>query len=308
MMQSVVQSRIGGLLFWMWFALSWPVACGEGRANVSGTVTVNGSPQSSPGGSFAVEPRSTAGYPRGTSVTLRAIPKPGYRFAYWTGDIGGFENPVPVVLDRSMTVGALFQRETLPETVREVANPAVTPHVPLLGQPIQLRATVQGGQGMVRIRWLHKASSSTNSISVLRDDIRDVSGGPVVVEYASDAARFGFYSIVAQWENASYGAIDLAAVRGDVGLTWESPAGTTVEVEPSSGIGYVRGTAVRLRVIGPPGIAFSRWTGDLADRGSENPTVVILNESKHATFQLQALQALVRAEYVRVLGVEIISS
>ena len=48
--------------------------------------------------------------PRDSEVDLKALPRPGYRFAGWAGDAGGFANPVSVTMDGNKTVSATFER------------------------------------------------------------------------------------------------------------------------------------------------------------------------------------------------------
>jgi beta-glucanase (GH16 family) len=47
-------------------------------------------------------------YPTGTKVTLKAVPRIGYRFEGWEGDLKGSKNPVAVKLSKNMTISAKF--------------------------------------------------------------------------------------------------------------------------------------------------------------------------------------------------------
>ncbi len=73
------------------------------------------------GGSITKNP-DTATYPRGTSVTLTAVPGNGYRFVSWTGDASGTNKTTSITMDGNKTVGAVF--ELLPTYTVDVS---VTP-------------------------------------------------------------------------------------------------------------------------------------------------------------------------------------
>ncbi|RYD28382.1 MAG: hypothetical protein EOP86_23170, partial [Verrucomicrobiaceae bacterium] len=47
-------------------------------------------------------------YAFGTTATLTATPDAGYVFTGWTGDAGGTDNPLPVLMDSDRTIGAVF--------------------------------------------------------------------------------------------------------------------------------------------------------------------------------------------------------
>jgi hypothetical protein len=46
--------------------------------------------------------------PHGSAITVNAVPYPGYRFAYWSGDIFTSDNPVTVVVDRDLSICPRF--------------------------------------------------------------------------------------------------------------------------------------------------------------------------------------------------------
>ncbi|MCH1548191.1 MAG: hypothetical protein L7S44_06520, partial [Flavobacteriaceae bacterium] len=47
-------------------------------------------------------------YNSGTVVELTAIPKDGWEFKEWTGDLSGTENPINITIDKAKTVKAIF--------------------------------------------------------------------------------------------------------------------------------------------------------------------------------------------------------
>ncbi|MCB9137912.1 MAG: hypothetical protein H6642_06155 [Caldilineaceae bacterium] len=62
-------------------------------------------------GSVSASPAMSA-YPSGTEVTLTATADFGWRFAGWSGDAGGANNPTTFVMDRNKTVVATFVAES----------------------------------------------------------------------------------------------------------------------------------------------------------------------------------------------------
>ena len=50
-------------------------------------------------------------YQRATEATLEANPEPGYLFSGWTGDAAGTDNPLVILMDQNLTVGATFEAD-----------------------------------------------------------------------------------------------------------------------------------------------------------------------------------------------------
>jgi hypothetical protein len=74
-------------------------------------VTIHISPVD--GGAVAQSPQDCdggLGYSAGLTVTLTALPGPGYRFDEWTGGVKSAANPIDVVVAQDMTVTARFSR------------------------------------------------------------------------------------------------------------------------------------------------------------------------------------------------------
>ena len=63
-------------------------------------------------GSVNVSPvMPSAGYSRGTLVTLTAVPAAGYDFVAWSGALSGSLNPATLTMDAAKTVGATFRKQ-----------------------------------------------------------------------------------------------------------------------------------------------------------------------------------------------------
>ncbi len=250
-------------------------------------VTRGGFPQ---GGILVAEPASAAGYVRGSVVTLRVILPQGHVLDHWTGDLSGSENPKVVVMDRNLTVGAVLRNESQGALPRAILDREVTPRAPTLGQPMRVTATVRGGKGPITVRWFRQIGPVR---LVDREERRQRDQESVVVEFETQQAQYGHHYLEAEWGDGAVVRKDLASVRGDVSLTSEHPYGSYAELQPATDLDYLRGSSVLLRLVCPPEMQFVRWIGDLADRGSENPTMVILDRSKHAVFEFRTVMTLI---------------
>jgi uncharacterized repeat protein (TIGR02543 family) len=51
-------------------------------------------------------------YTTGSTATLTAVPQPGYVFTGWTGDASGTQNPLAIVVDSDLSIGASFAPDT----------------------------------------------------------------------------------------------------------------------------------------------------------------------------------------------------
>ncbi len=80
-------------------------------------------------GSVLRDPDS-AEYDHGDTVTLTAVPGPGYHFVAWSGDTAGTVNPFGVVMDAGKSVTALFESEGVTSPV------AVGPDWTLVSVPV----------------------------------------------------------------------------------------------------------------------------------------------------------------------------
>ncbi len=90
------------------------------------------------GGEVGVTPpRESGGYQPGSEVTLEARAANGYRFASWSGDASGMDNPVTIVVDSPKAVTAVFERQFVFPWWAIVAAAAVALLI-LLGLPLEM--------------------------------------------------------------------------------------------------------------------------------------------------------------------------
>gem|GEM_PF-3241524 len=136
---------------------------------------------------------------------------------------------------------------------------------------------------------------------VLKRERRERQEESVSLEFEAPPALLGLYQLQVRWLDTTATERDIALVRGDVTLTKGAKYPTSIEVSPMGPIDYVRGSSARVQAQCPPELEFVRWIGDLADRGSENPTMVVLDRSKHAEFEFRMVMGVIRTGLIRCL-------
>ncbi len=192
----------------------------------------------------------------GNTVTLTAVPDPGWVFAGWGDDLSGTDNPGFILLDTSKTVSANFVEETfiLDVTLFGAGSVTVSPDQPsyTTGQTISLSAIPDTGS--LFIAWGGDISGSTN---------------PYILVMDSDK------TVEAYFQTGCY----------DLNVT-DSPndAWGNVAVSPGpdcNGTQYNHGTVVSLLANPATGFVFNEWSGALS--GSSNPTLLTMNGDRNVT-------------------------
>ncbi|MEZ6019205.1 MAG: DUF1349 domain-containing protein [Planctomycetota bacterium] len=84
------------------------------------TLTISPAPAN---GTIVVDP-VLSGYSCGETVTVEAIPAPGYLFQGWGGDLSGSTNPTSLVMDQDRVISATFNLDLTPPVI---ANLTVVP-------------------------------------------------------------------------------------------------------------------------------------------------------------------------------------
>ncbi len=105
-------------------------------------------------GSVTLAPPGGA-YPAGTRVTLTALPAPGWAFAGWSGDLGGAQSPVTLVLDGDRSVAAAFL--PLPPPNQAPSGSILEPPGPVsveVGQPLQFSGSGTDPDGHLPLVYL----------------------------------------------------------------------------------------------------------------------------------------------------------
>jgi len=191
-------------------------------------------------------------YSAGRQVGLTATPAEGWHFVRWSGDISGTTALIPITMNSSMTVTAVFEpnaeQYTLTVNVQGqgTTDPAVGQHAYASGAQVDLSATAASGWHFVR--WQGDVSSTDQSIQVSMDR-----GKTVTAVFAQDAAN---YTLTME-------------VQGQ---------GTT---DPAAGQHvYAANTQMNLSATASAGWRFDHWEGALTS--SANPAALTLDGNKTA--------------------------
>ncbi len=72
------------------------------------------------------EVAGTGSYEAGTTVTLTALPAPGYAFLHWSGGVSGSSNPISLRLEEDVEVNAVFVPQASYEAIYNAGREAVT--------------------------------------------------------------------------------------------------------------------------------------------------------------------------------------
>jgi PKD repeat protein len=169
----------------------------------SGSAKVNGTTCSLPwSGSF----------PSGSSVTLEAIADEGWRFASWSGDASGPDNPITVEVNQSISVVATFvQLGEFTLTVTKVGSGTVRVNgteqtLPWTGpffEGSEVVVEAVAGSTQEFVEWSGDASGSDNPLTVLMDGDKAIIANFMCVESPFADVSCDYWAaapIIATWE------------------------------------------------------------------------------------------------------------
>jgi uncharacterized repeat protein (TIGR02543 family) len=180
----------------------------------------------------------------GTTAELTAIPNPGYAFTGWTGAASGTANPLSVLMNGDMTIGAAFTRQyTL--TSDPLVNGTITGMTAdgkyLTGTNATLTAVP--AQGYAFTGWTGAANGTANPLSLLMNGDKTI-GATFTRQYT---------------------------------LTSDSLSNGMITGMPTGG-NYLTGTTATLTAVPAQGYAFTGWTG--AATGTANPLSLLMDADK----------------------------
>lgn len=218
------------------------------------------STQVSPEGSGSISPISGM-YNKGVEVEVTAQPNEEYIFKNWTGDAGGNENPMTIVMTDDMVITANFEKRTYALSVEILGQGTVEEQIVQAkssneypsGTNVQLTAIPEPEWQFVK--WDGDHTGTEN---------------PLVLTVTEPL------SLTAVFEKVNYA------------LTVQIEGQGTVEEEivaAKSSTDYPSGTTVQLTAIPEEEWEFMQWSGDHV--GNENPLVLSIIEplSLTATFE-----------------------
>jgi uncharacterized protein (TIGR03437 family) len=230
-------------------------------------LTTQASPPSQ--GSVAADPASSDGtYADGASVALTAIPKDGFTFSNWSGDLTGSDNPAFVLMTQARNVTANFSACTF----------AISPGA--------IRISQSGGVGEITITtpaacsWTAWTPTSWIMLPVMTHGTGSGKFRYTISASPDDSVRTGVINVAGQAIEVRQGTP--AQPEAQLTLQANPAALGSVTANPSSAGGYyTKGTTVQLTAAAKPGQWFSGWSGDLA--GAANPASVTLNSNLSIT-------------------------
>ncbi len=131
-------------------------------------------------------------YPYGTIVELTAVPKTGWRFDEWQGDVSGTETSIRVRVDRDKEVTAFFVEQLASLNVDIVGRGKVEQAVVASSYPhgTTVKLTAVADDGYEFIRWSGDIESTNRVIETTIEDSQRITAiftGPILSGYVTDS-------------------------------------------------------------------------------------------------------------------------
>jgi hypothetical protein len=236
----------------------WAVVAAEIRSGGTTLPPVSLSVVSSGGGQVSLNP-SGGSYTPGTTVTLTALPDPGYSFSGWSGALSGSSNPATLLMDANKSVFASFAPAAAQYTV--TVQPAtggsvsLSPSGGVYAAGTLVTVTALPSAGYRFGSWTGALSGTSNPTTLVVDANKTLSAS-FIRQYPVNVSTTG---------------------SGSVGLS------------PSGGV-YDVGTLVTLTAVPAAGGAFLGWSGALT--GLTNPATLVVDGSKSVTANFTATYTL----------------
>jgi hypothetical protein len=300
--------------------VDWAVVAAEIRSGATAPAPVSLSVSTSGGGQVSVNPPGGS-YAPGTTVTLTALPDPGYAFTGWSGALGGSANPIALLMDANKSVLASFGPASAQYsvTVQPATGGSVTLSPPggvyAAGTLVTVTAVPTSGYRFGS--WSGALSGTSNPTSLVVDANKTL-GASFVRQYPVNVSTTGSGSVTLNPPGGLYdvgSVVTLTAVPGPGAsfLGWSGALGglanpTTIVVDASKSVtanfttvytlststrgkgsvvldppggSYSAGTVVTLTALPGSGFNFRDWSGDLS--GSSNPATITMNADRSVT-------------------------
>lgn len=232
--------------------------------NKSGEGKVSATP---PGGA-AQTPSFTKYYGTNTTVSLTAIPEPGWAFKEWTGAISSTDNPASVLVNSDKTVQAVFEEIKL--TVNKEGNGQVSASPPGLTQTppftieygtiTNVTLTAVPEPGWAFVEWTGDLTGTDNPAEILVDEVK---------------------SVTAVFEERKL----TISKEGEGQVSAAPPGGAQT---PTFTVNYSSDTEVTLTAMPAVGWIFKEWTGDVS--GTDNPAEITVDREKAVTAVFEQIE------------------
>jgi hypothetical protein len=297
----------------------WAVVAAEIRSGGTPSTPVNLSVVSAPGGQVSINP-SGGSYAPGTTVTLTALPDPGFAFTGWSGALSGAANPTTLLMDADKSVFASFSSASqYTVTIQPTTGGSVTLSPPggVYAAGTLVSVTAVPASGYRFGSWGGALSGTSNPTTLLVDANKTISAS-FIRRYTVSVSTTGSGSVSPSPSGGVYDVgtlVTLTAVpvSGASFLGWSGAlSGTTnpatllvdanksvtanftsiytlsvsakgkgsVSLSPPGG-SYPGGTVVTLTAVPGSGFTFRGWSGALS--GLANPTTLVMDGSKSVT-------------------------
>ena len=185
-----------------------------------------------------------------TPVTVTATASKNWSFIGWLGDAQGSAAVLPVLINRDLSMEALFGTGIISNVVG-AGSIQFSPQLPAYPYGSAIRLTAIPSSGSYFVSWFGALSGSNNPITLI------VTNPSPVVSALFQTLPVGQYSLTVLAQGA--GAVSVAPYTNR----------------------YPSGTVVTLKAIPNPGQSFTGWSGDAS--GVQNPMTLTMTQSKVIT-------------------------
>lgn len=203
-----------------------------------------------PGGGVVLVDPAGPSYPSNSTVSVTAIPAPGWEFLRWEGALGGTSTNQDLVMTNHLVVRAVFgTRPTFTAVGAGTVRPEPAGPVHAYGSAVRLMAVPDPGQGF--FRWANALTSGFSPAT-----LRVTNSAPAVS---------ALFTPLADQQRAL--------------TVWLEGSGT-VTGTPGANI-LTHGQSVTLTAVPDPGQVFVGWGGDAA--GFANPLTLVMDGDRGVT-------------------------
>jgi len=219
----------------------------------AGTITVNGT---------AVSVPWSGELPRGSDVTLEAVPDEGWRFNRWSGDLAGSQNPTAITMNGDWDITAKFAEIQHALSITGVGAGAVKVNGDLhslpwsgefaLGSQITVEAVPDSGWEFGS--WSGGLSGESNPAVFVMDGDRSITATFVEPDQFQLTVK-----------KSGSGSVKVDGVERS--LPWSGP--------------FANGAQVTVEAVAEADERFVEWSGDVT--GSANPIALTMDSDKSVT-------------------------